>query len=171
MRSAAIADDPHLAAVKLVERAVHPTEGPVRNVRPTLLFDGEPVRSESPAQPLGSDTRKVLAEAGYSDAEIDELVRSGAAIDQGPKPDPRRGLSRCDHDFACIATIGVKELLTTVCRSLGGGPGKGGRGDTTCSVVRLSYCRAFWFAAAAAGRGRAVLCPARRDPGAVGREL
>ena len=36
-----IADDPHLTAVKLVERGVHPTEGPVKNVRPTLLFDGE----------------------------------------------------------------------------------------------------------------------------------
>jgi len=78
---AAIADDPHLAAVKLVERAVHPTEGPVRSVRPTLVIDGEVVRSQSLARALGSDTRKVLAEAGYSDAEIDGLVRSGAAID------------------------------------------------------------------------------------------
>jgi crotonobetainyl-CoA:carnitine CoA-transferase CaiB-like acyl-CoA transferase len=78
---AAIPDDPHLTAVKLVERAVHPTEGPVRTIRPTLMFDNEPVRSQSPAKPLGSDTRKVLAEAGYSDAEIDALVKTGAAID------------------------------------------------------------------------------------------
>jgi len=80
---ATIADDPHLTAVKLVERAVHPTEGPVQTVRPTLMIDGEPVRSESPAQPLGWDTRKVLAEAGYSGAEIEALVRSGAAIEGG----------------------------------------------------------------------------------------
>jgi crotonobetainyl-CoA:carnitine CoA-transferase CaiB-like acyl-CoA transferase len=80
---AGIADDPHLTAVKLVERAVHPTEGPVKNVRPTLLIDGEAVRSESPAKPLGADTRKVLAEVGYSDAEIDALVTSGAAIAAG----------------------------------------------------------------------------------------
>jgi crotonobetainyl-CoA:carnitine CoA-transferase CaiB-like acyl-CoA transferase len=78
---ASIADDPHLTAVKLVEHAVHPTEGPVKNVRPTLLIDEEPARSESPARPLGSDTRRVLAEAGYSDAEIDALVNSGAAIE------------------------------------------------------------------------------------------
>jgi crotonobetainyl-CoA:carnitine CoA-transferase CaiB-like acyl-CoA transferase len=77
-----IADDPHLAAVALVERAVHPTEGPVKTIRPTLMVDGEPVRSESPAQPLGADTRKVLAEAGYSDTEIDALVKSGAAIER-----------------------------------------------------------------------------------------
>ena len=76
-----IADDPHLTAVKLVASAVHPTEGPVKNVRPTLLIDEELVRSESLAKPLGSDTRKVLAEAGYSDAEIDALVNSGAAIE------------------------------------------------------------------------------------------
>ncbi|MBX9774855.1 MAG: CoA transferase [Xanthobacteraceae bacterium] len=75
-----IADDPHLAAVKLVERAVHPTEGPVKNVRPTLLFGGEAVKSESPAKPLGADTRQVLAEVGYSVAEIDALVRDGVAI-------------------------------------------------------------------------------------------
>jgi crotonobetainyl-CoA:carnitine CoA-transferase CaiB-like acyl-CoA transferase len=77
---ASIADDPHLAAVKLVEQAVHPTEGGVRNVRPTLLFDGEAVKSESPAKPLGADTRNVLAEVGYSDAEIDALISAGAAI-------------------------------------------------------------------------------------------
>jgi crotonobetainyl-CoA:carnitine CoA-transferase CaiB-like acyl-CoA transferase len=77
---ASIADDPHLTAVRLVEPAVHPTEGPVKNVRPTLLFDGEAPKSESPAKPLGADTRKVLAEVGYSDAEIDALVASGAAI-------------------------------------------------------------------------------------------
>ena len=78
---AAIVDDPHLAAVKLVERAVHPTEGPVRNVRPTLIIDDEPVASSSAAKPLGADTRAVLAEAGYSGAEIDDLIRSGAAVD------------------------------------------------------------------------------------------
>ncbi|HZO45309.1 MAG TPA: CoA transferase [Xanthobacteraceae bacterium] len=76
-----IADDPHLSAVRLVEHAVHPTEGPVRNVRPTLIFDDAPVCSETPALPMGSDTRKVLAEAGYSDTEIDDLVRSGAAVE------------------------------------------------------------------------------------------
>jgi crotonobetainyl-CoA:carnitine CoA-transferase CaiB-like acyl-CoA transferase len=63
-----------------VEPAVHPTEGPVKNVRPTLLFDGEVPKSESPAKPLGADTRKVLVEAGYSVAEIDALVASGVAI-------------------------------------------------------------------------------------------
>ena len=46
------------------------------------MFDGEPVRSRIAAKPLGADTRKVLAEAGYSDAEIDALVNSGAAIDR-----------------------------------------------------------------------------------------
>ena len=45
------------------------------------MFEGEPVRSQSSAKPLGSDTRKVLAEAGYSDAAIDALVKTGAAID------------------------------------------------------------------------------------------
>ena len=78
---ATIADDPHLAAVRLVERAVHPTEGPYKNVRPTLIIDDEPVASTSPAKPLGADTRAVLTEAGYSDAEIDDLVRTGAAVE------------------------------------------------------------------------------------------
>ena len=51
-----------------------------RSGRPSCSTATRCVRSRS-AKPLGSDTRKVLAEAGYSDAEIDALVKSGAAID------------------------------------------------------------------------------------------
>ena len=49
---ASIADDPHLTAVKLVEQRCIPTEGPVRNVRPTLLIDGErgSVRNRPPSR-------------------------------------------------------------------------------------------------------------------------
>jgi crotonobetainyl-CoA:carnitine CoA-transferase CaiB-like acyl-CoA transferase len=78
---AAIADDPHLSAVKLVERVDHPTEGPIRAVRPTLIFDDKVGRSGSLALAMGAHTRQVLAEAGYSAAEIDELIRVGAALD------------------------------------------------------------------------------------------
>jgi crotonobetainyl-CoA:carnitine CoA-transferase CaiB-like acyl-CoA transferase len=76
-----IADDPHLAAVKLVEPAIHPTEGPVRAVRPTLMLDSELKQSQSQAKPLGADTRAVLMETGYSPAEIDALVSAGAAVE------------------------------------------------------------------------------------------
>ncbi|RMF40982.1 MAG: CoA transferase, partial [Alphaproteobacteria bacterium] len=55
---------------------------------------GNPIGlTETPAEPaamrprpFGRDTRAVLAEAGYSPAEIDELIASGAALDR-----PRTG--------------------------------------------------------------------------------
>jgi crotonobetainyl-CoA:carnitine CoA-transferase CaiB-like acyl-CoA transferase len=39
-----------------------------------LAFDGERVANRAPAPALGADTREVLAEAGYSDAEIEDLL-------------------------------------------------------------------------------------------------
>lgn len=76
-----LANDPHIAAVRLVANVTHPVEGAVKAVRPTVLFDGETPEASAPAQPLGWDTRAVLREFGVADAEIDALVASGAAVD------------------------------------------------------------------------------------------
>jgi crotonobetainyl-CoA:carnitine CoA-transferase CaiB-like acyl-CoA transferase len=71
--------DPHLVAVGLLGSDVHPTEGPVRSIRSTVLSDGEVKAPTTPATPIGSDTRAVLSEAGLTDPEIDRLIASGAA--------------------------------------------------------------------------------------------
>ncbi|MEK9724639.1 MAG: CoA transferase [Rhodospirillaceae bacterium] len=74
-------DDPHLNAVGLTAQIDHPTEGRVTAIRPAIIVDGEPLTPGDPAQPLGWDTRGVLADAGMTADDIDALVGDGAAID------------------------------------------------------------------------------------------
>jgi crotonobetainyl-CoA:carnitine CoA-transferase CaiB-like acyl-CoA transferase len=72
--------DPHLDAVGLIERLDHATEGEVRGLRPTVLKDGVPYgRAGCVAAPIGWDTRDVLADLGFGEAECDALIASGAA--------------------------------------------------------------------------------------------
>jgi crotonobetainyl-CoA:carnitine CoA-transferase CaiB-like acyl-CoA transferase len=72
--------DPHLTAVGLVSSEQHPTEGVVAAIRSTIRCDEEypPLRTQ--AQPRGWETRAVLEEIGFSEAQVDGLVSSGAAI-------------------------------------------------------------------------------------------
>jgi formyl-CoA transferase len=58
--------NPHLQAVHLFEDAEHPTEGPIRQIRPTALFSQTPTRIRRPAPTLGEHTAQVLAQAGIS---------------------------------------------------------------------------------------------------------
>jgi crotonobetainyl-CoA:carnitine CoA-transferase CaiB-like acyl-CoA transferase len=72
---AAIRRDPHLASRGLWLEAPSPA-GPIPQFRtPVTPRDLEP----TPAPRGGEHTRVILREAGFSDAEVDELVRSGAA--------------------------------------------------------------------------------------------
>ena len=45
-----------------------------------VRFNREPFAYSMPAPELGADTRSVLHELGFSDAEIDGLVAEGVAI-------------------------------------------------------------------------------------------
>ncbi len=73
--------DPHLQAAGLLGQDEHPTLGRVRTIRPTVLRDGVADPCGTPAAPTGWDTVPVLSEAGFSDAEIADLVATGAALD------------------------------------------------------------------------------------------
>lgn len=74
-----LADDPHLAAVGLFETVEHPTEGHIRMVHSGVKLEASPLSiRELPAR-LGEHTRAALSEAGLSEADIDELIASGAA--------------------------------------------------------------------------------------------
>jgi len=74
-----IVADPHLAAIGYLDTVEHPSEGRIRTLAvPSEWSESKPgYRRHAPR--LGEHTREVLKEAGFGDAKIDELVRSGAA--------------------------------------------------------------------------------------------
>lgn len=53
---------PHLKAVGLFQDSVHPTEGPLRELRPTTRFHGTPTSIRRHAPTLGQHTEEVLKE-------------------------------------------------------------------------------------------------------------
>jgi crotonobetainyl-CoA:carnitine CoA-transferase CaiB-like acyl-CoA transferase len=71
--------DPHLQAVGLVRFEQHPTEGRTAAIRASLRVDDAYLDRRSPAQPRGADTRALLAELGYTDDAIEQLLSTGAA--------------------------------------------------------------------------------------------
>jgi crotonobetainyl-CoA:carnitine CoA-transferase CaiB-like acyl-CoA transferase len=58
----------------------HPTAGTVRNIGLAAKLYGTPGRITRPAPVFAQHTREVLTDAGYTTAEIDALIESGAAI-------------------------------------------------------------------------------------------
>ncbi|MEV1018880.1 CoA transferase [Streptomyces sp. NPDC050264] len=67
-------DCPQTAALDMVRKVDHPDVGPLRQVAFPVSFRGErpPVRSAPPT--LGGQSRDILAEIGYGEAEIDRLL-------------------------------------------------------------------------------------------------
>ena len=74
-----ISEQPHLKAVDLFQEIDHPTEGKLRQARPSARFSETPAALRRPAPLLGQHTREILEEAGYTAAEIDALIERGAA--------------------------------------------------------------------------------------------
>jgi len=78
-RLADIIADPHLAAIGYFRDVEHPSEGRIKSMAvPSEWSESAPTyRRHAPR--LGEHTREILAEAGLADAEIDAMIRSGAA--------------------------------------------------------------------------------------------
>jgi len=70
--------DPHLAATGFFSMEEHPSEGRLRTMRTPTGWSDSPPGPQRHAPRLGEHSMEVLKEAGYSDAEIAELVRNGA---------------------------------------------------------------------------------------------
>lgn len=84
-------EDPHVKAVGLFGTAEHPSEGRYRTVRNPVSFSAAPFRIRRHAPRLGEHTAEVLAEAGFSSREIDELVSTGSGSAPEPNsPDRKR---------------------------------------------------------------------------------
>ena len=73
-----IEEQPHLKAVDMFPVLDHPSEGRIRQARPPTRFAASPASVRRLAPRLGEHSREVLREAGYSAAEIDDLVASRA---------------------------------------------------------------------------------------------
>jgi len=70
----------------IVVETDHAQAGRLRQTRPPARFEGTPTKHRRGGPLLGGDTREVLADAGYSAAEIDALVALGAAAVAGEDP-------------------------------------------------------------------------------------
>jgi crotonobetainyl-CoA:carnitine CoA-transferase CaiB-like acyl-CoA transferase len=77
-------DDPHLAAVGLLQSIDHPTEGPLRVAGPAATWSRTPPSIRQYPPRLGEHGGVILREAGFSDSEIEALVAEGAMIEADP---------------------------------------------------------------------------------------
>ena len=72
---------PQVQANGILVENDHPVAGRLRQARTPALFSETPAEHRFGAPALGGQTREILAEAGYSAAEIDALIDSGAAAE------------------------------------------------------------------------------------------
>jgi crotonobetainyl-CoA:carnitine CoA-transferase CaiB-like acyl-CoA transferase len=70
---------PQTVARGMVVGVEHPVAGEVKTIGLPVKFSQTPGAVHSPAPTFGQHTRSVLSEAGFSDAEIDDLIATGAA--------------------------------------------------------------------------------------------
>lgn len=72
-----ILDDPHLKAVDFFQSVEHPSEGPIRSMRPAVTWSDTPAEPPRLAPRRSQHAIEILKEAGYSDGEIAALLRDG----------------------------------------------------------------------------------------------
>lgn len=72
-------DCPHLTQVGMFPVVEHPTEGKFRHIKVPIHFSKTPGGYYRHPEQIGQSTEAVLAEVGYSEAEIAELQALGAA--------------------------------------------------------------------------------------------
>ena len=71
---------PQVEASAMVIEYDHPEAGRLRQSRPAAKFESTPTEIKHGAPALGTHTREVLAEVGYSDTEIDALTEAGVLL-------------------------------------------------------------------------------------------
>jgi len=77
---AQVFEDPHALARDMVVELEHPKAGRTRAIGLPIKLSATPGKVARPAPLFGQHTREVLAEFGFGAAEIEDLVRSGAAV-------------------------------------------------------------------------------------------
>jgi crotonobetainyl-CoA:carnitine CoA-transferase CaiB-like acyl-CoA transferase len=77
-----IHDDPEMQAHELVVRQQHPKLGRFEHFGQTITFSATPERIFGPPPVCGADTREIMHEYGFEDAEIDKLVEAKAVFEE-----------------------------------------------------------------------------------------
>ena len=70
-------EHPHLKAVNMFQTMDHPSEGPIRYVRPAVLFEATPASVRLPAPVLGQHSESILLDLGYGADQIEQFRYSG----------------------------------------------------------------------------------------------
>ncbi len=77
-------EHPQLKSVGLFQTAEHPTQGRIRYVRPTTLFQETPASVRFQAPHIGQHTGEILREAGIDPERAQALLRSGVLRQSQP---------------------------------------------------------------------------------------
>lgn len=72
--------DPQALSREMIVDLDHPTAGPVKTLGHPVKFSETPGSIRSAAPVLGQHSREILAEAGFDDARITQMIDSGAVI-------------------------------------------------------------------------------------------
>jgi crotonobetainyl-CoA:carnitine CoA-transferase CaiB-like acyl-CoA transferase len=73
-----IFEDPHLVATGFFAPEAHPSEGKVVSMAVPVRYSATPPDPRRPAPRLGGDSTEILSDAGFSGAEIADLLAGGA---------------------------------------------------------------------------------------------
>jgi crotonobetainyl-CoA:carnitine CoA-transferase CaiB-like acyl-CoA transferase len=79
-----IVQESHVQARGILEEADYPTIGKIVAVKTPLFFSGKSPLFRRRAPMLGENTKEVLKELGYSDQEIQDLIKKGVALQYEP---------------------------------------------------------------------------------------
>jgi crotonobetainyl-CoA:carnitine CoA-transferase CaiB-like acyl-CoA transferase len=85
LRRAEVMNNVQVINNRIIEQFEQPSLGTVRQARPAARFEATPARIGGPAPAIGEHTDAVLAELGYSAAEIDALKNLQAASQSASK--------------------------------------------------------------------------------------
>jgi crotonobetainyl-CoA:carnitine CoA-transferase CaiB-like acyl-CoA transferase len=81
--------DPQARAREMVVRVEHSGVGPVETIGAPVKLSATPASVRRGAPRFGEHTREVLRAHGYTDAEIDRMVKDGAVAEQSAGAGPR----------------------------------------------------------------------------------
>ena len=82
---AEVPEDPHVQSRQIIEEVEHPGAGRFKMVRTPIMVSGELPRTRMRPPLLGEHTSQILAELGYSEEGIRQLIDRSIAFQYSPQ--------------------------------------------------------------------------------------